>query len=659
MTTSEYGSWSSAITAELVVEAAVSLGEVVAGEDDIWWSELRPQEGGRVMVVRHTPGGRDVDVLPEGYSARTRVHEYGGGAWWLHDDTLFFANWADQRLYRLEPDTEPGTFLAPVAADARAGPAPGRPLRRRRAQRRRALGHLRARAPRGGSGRGPQRDRGHRGRAVGDAGEPLVLVAGPDFVAAPRVSPDGGRLCWIQWNHPDMPWDGTELVVADLVADGDGCRLSGPTVLAGSRDESVTQPEWHTDGSLWFLSDRSNWWNLYRIGTDGVVSSVAPLDAEIGVPHWVFGQSRYAILADGRVAIAYAADGLDHLAVVTPAASDPTGQADVLVDLDAEFVALASLRPYGHGLVFLGGSATRETVVAVADLPAHGEATIGVIRPGRPLGLGPEWFAEPRSLSVELEDGTQTHAVFYAPTHPQARGPEGSAPPLLVLSHGGPTSAARPQLSLSIQYWTSRGFAVVDVNYRGSSGYGRAYRQALAGQWGVADVDDCVAVARHLADAGLVDPQRRAIRGGSAGGYTTLAALAFRDEFQAGTSLYGVADLEALARDTHKFESRYLDSLVGPFPAEADRYRERSPIHHVDGFDCPLLVLQGLEDEIVPPAQSEMIVDAVREQGPAGRLPGLRRGAARVPPGRHHQAGAGGRAVLLLQSVRLRAGRAD
>jgi dipeptidyl aminopeptidase/acylaminoacyl peptidase len=612
MTTSEYGSWPSAITAELVVEAAVSLGEVVAGEDDIWWSELRPQDAGRVMVVRHTPGGRDVDVLPEGYSARTRVHEYGGGAWWLHDDTLFFANWPDQRLYRIEPDTEPGSFLAPVPLT----PEPAQPQGDRYADGvLSADGHwvicVRERHEAGAT-EARNEIVALEADPSGPPAEPLVLVSGPDFVAAPRVSPDGGRLCWIQWHHPDMPWDGTELVVADLEADADECRLSQPTVLAGSRDESVTQPEWHADGTLWFLSDRSNWWNLYRIDADATVVPVAPLDAEIGVPHWVFGQSRYAFLADGRVAVAYASGGLDHLAVITPG---PTGQADVLVDLEAEFVALASLRPYGHGLVFLGGSAARETVVAVADLPAHGDATIGIIRPGRPLGLGPEWFAEPQSLSVELADGSQTHAVFYPPTHPQARGPQGAAPPLLVLSHGGPTSAARPQLSLGIQYWTSRGFAVVDVNYRGSSGYGREYRQALVGQWGVADVDDCVAVARHLADAGLVDPQRRAIRGGSAGGYTTLAALAFRDEFQAGTSLYGVADLEALARDTHKFESRYLDSLVGPYPAEADRYRERSPIHHVEGFDCPLLVLQGLEDEIVPPAQSEMIVAAVRDKG--------------------------------------------
>ncbi len=621
-----YGSWSSAITAELVVEAAVSLGEVAAGDDDIWWSELRPQQGGRVMIVRHEPGGRDVDVLPEGCSARTRVHEYGGGAWWLHDDTLFFANWSDQRLYRIDPDFEPGTFLAPVVLT----PEPAVPQGDRYAD-----GVLTADGrwvicvrERHDPGAAEARNEivAVRAAPFGQPGEPQVLVSGPDFVAAPRVSPDGSRLCWIQWNHPDMPWDGSELVVADLVSGEGGCTLSTPTVRAGGRDESVTQPEWHPDGSLWFLSDRSNWWNLYRIDVAGEVRAVAPLEAEIGVPHWVFGQSRYAFLADGRVAIAYASGGLDHLAVVTPQATGSPGSgsgegsagaasADVVVDLEAEFVALASLRPYGHGFVFLGGSPRRETVVAVADLPVHGEATIGIIRPGRPLGLGTEWFSEPKSLTVELADGSRTHAVFYAPTHPQARAPEGSAPPLLVLSHGGPTSAARPQLSLSIQYWTSRGFAVVDVNYRGSTGFGREYRQALSGQWGVADVDDCVAVARHLADAGLVDAERLAIRGGSAGGYTTLAALAFRDDFRAGTSLYGVADLEALARDTHKFESRYLDSLVGPFPAEAERYRERSPIHHVQGFDCALLVLQGLEDEIVPPAQSEMIVAAVRDKG--------------------------------------------
>jgi dipeptidyl aminopeptidase/acylaminoacyl peptidase len=347
---------------------------------------------------------------------------------------------------------------------------------------------------------------------------------------------------------------------------------------------------------------------------------MAPIDGEVGMPAWVFGQSRYTFLGDGRVALAYAAGGSDHLAVLTPASQGPDGghRAASLVDLETDHVALSALQADGHGLVFVGATPSREAAVTVVDLPTDlsaGGVTMTVIRPPRDLGLDPGWIAEPRPLEVPTSDGGIAHALHYPPTHPSAMAPAGTAPPLLVLSHGGPTAAARPQLNLGVQFWTSRGFAVVDVDYRGSTGYGRAYRQALAGRWGEADVDDCVAVARHLVTHGEADPDRIAIRGGSAGGYTTLCALAFRDEFRAGTSLYGVADLEALARDTHKFESRYLDSLVGPYPAERDRYQARSPIHHVDGFSCPLLVLQGLEDEIVPPAQSQMIADAVKAKG--------------------------------------------
>ncbi len=517
MATREYGSWSSAITAELVVEAAVSLGEVVAGQDDIWWSELRPQEGGRVMVVRHEPGGRDVDVLPEGWSARTRVHEYGGGAWWLHDDSLFFANWADQRLYRIDPDTEPGTFLAPVALT----PEPAQPQGDRYADGvLSADGHwvicVRERHE-PGAGEARNEIVALEAEPSGPPSEPVVLVSGPDFVAAPRVSPDGSRLCWIQWHHPDMPWDGTELVVADLVAETGDCRVSAPTVVAGSRDESVGQPEWHADGSLWFLSDRSNWWNLYRIDAEGVVVPVAPIEAEIGVPHWVFGQSRYAFLPDGRVAVAYASGGLDHLAVITPGrppaaptpgrrptcwwtwrrTSWPWRRCAPTATAWCSWAARPSARRWWRW-------PTSQPTATPPSASSGPDGRWGWVPSGSP---NPD-----RCASSWRTAPTPTPCSTPRPT-PRPAVPEGSAPPLLVLSHGGPTSAARPQLSLSIQYWTSRGFAVVDVNYRGSTGYGREYRQALAGQWGVADVDDCVAVARHLADAGLVDRQRLAIRG--------------------------------------------------------------------------------------------------------------------------------------------------
>jgi dipeptidyl aminopeptidase/acylaminoacyl peptidase len=622
-----YGSWPSPLTSELVIAGAVGITDLVVGDDDIWWSESRPEQGGAVAIVRHAPGGATVDVLPDGFSARTRVHEYGGGAWWLHDDSLVFANWSDQRLYKVEPDSEPGRFLAPRPLT----PDPAEPHADRYADGVTSTDGRWIICVRERHG-APGRSEATNEIVAVDAehgGEPQVLVSGPDFVAAPRVRGDGQLIAWLQWSHPDMPWDGNELVVARFTSGPEGCRLGASRVVAGGPTESITQPEWHPDGSLWFVSDRSDWWNLHRICADSVptvvddptapieVEAMAPIEGEVGVPAWVFGQSRYAFLADGRVALAYAAGGIDHLAILTPATDDADGvhHPASMVDLQTDHVAITALRADGHGIVFVGATPRTEPAVTVLDLPPSGDATMTVVRPPRDLGLGPGWIAEARPLTVPTADGAVAHALHYPPTHPSATAPAGAAPPLLVLSHGGPTSAARPQLNLGIQFWTSRGFAVVDVDYRGSTGYGRAYRQALAGRWGVADVEDCVAVARHLVDEGQADGDRIAIRGGSAGGYTTLCALAFRDDFRAGTSLYGVADLEALARDTHKFESRYLDSLVGPYPAARDLYVARSPVNHVDGFNCPLLVLQGLEDEIVPPAQSQMIADAVRDKG--------------------------------------------
>jgi len=606
MAQTPYGSWPSPITADLIVQQAVGLGDVTPGTADLWWAELRPNEGGRIAIVRSMPSGEQREVLPEWFSARTRVHEYGGGAWWLHDDALFATNWSDQRLYRIDAESTP-KVLTPeperVGADRYAD---GRVTTDGR-----WVVCVRERHPADGA------------EAVNeivavpahDGGEPVVLVTGPDFVACPRPSPDGRHLCWMQWDHPNMPWDDSELWVADLVDDADGIRVERPRRLAGGDDESVFQPSWSASGALLFVSDRTNWSNLYRIGADGLTGEAAPValgpvEGDVAVPQWVFDQSRYAELHDGRILCVVSRDGVDHLGVVDVEACE-------LTSLTTPYTAYSSLRAFGYGAVLVAASPSTEAVVAVVDVPRGAtQPTLAVVRPARDLGVDPAWISHPRPVTFPTEPADeQAHALYYPPTNPDVEAPADAAPPLVVMSHGGPTSAARPQLNLTIQYFTSRGFGVVDVNYRGSTGYGRAYRNALRDRWGIADVDDCIAAARHLAAEGAIDGERLAIRGGSAGGYTTLCALTFRDDFTAGASLYGVADLEALARDTHKFESRYLDLLVGPYPEARDVYLERSPIHQTERLGCPVILFQGLEDEIVPPAQSELMADALRTKG--------------------------------------------
>jgi dipeptidyl aminopeptidase/acylaminoacyl peptidase len=568
----------------------VRLGELVLDGDDVLWAEGRPAEGGRTQLVRRRPDGTRTDLLAEGWNARTAVHEYGGGGWWARDGVVWFANWTDQRLYRLADGADP-VPLTPEPASPRAD--------------RFADGDL---APDGAT-IVCVRER-HHGPSAAEVvneivrldahapGEPEVLVSGSDFVAAPRLSSDGGTLAWLRWNHPSMPWDATELVVRDL---GSGEEL----VIAGGPDESVLEPRWSADGALWFVSDRSDWWNLYRYTAGTDIATMVRVDAEIGVPHWQFAAARYALLPDDSVVFARLRRGYDALCL---RATDGT-----VTELDTPFSRVTAVRAAPDGTVLVvAGSPTREPGVHRVD-PAGG--VIETLRPPRDLGVDAGFISVPEHLTFPSDGGRTAHALFYPPAHPEHSGPADERPPLIVEIHGGPTSAASPVLATAVQYWTSRGFAVVDVNYGGSTGYGRAFREELLGQWGIVDVADCLAVARHLARTGRADGERLTIRGGSAGGFTTLAALARDDTpFAAGADLFGVADLEALARDTHKFESRYLDRLVGPYPDARDVYVERSPIHHVDRFTRPLIVLQGSEDPIVPPAQSETIVDALRDR---------------------------------------------
>lgn len=582
-TIAPYGSWKSPITTERVAGSAVGLGQIVLDGSDIYWNEMRPAEGGRYVIQRWRHGVVD-EVLPAPFSARTRAHEYGGGAFAVDDGVLYFSNDRDQLLYRLVP----GSSAHAITSGENSRYADAVVDRHRRRL-------LCVREDHSVSG-----EPVNTIVAVDPEGsrEPRVLLSGQDFYASPRLSPDGRQLAWISWNHPDMPWDGTELWLADLGPDGSP---ANPRRIAGGREESVFQPQFAPDGTLYFVSDRNNWWNLYRLRA-GRVEALMPMEAEFGLPQWIFGMSTHAFDSTQHLVCAFNRAGVWQLAVLD---TDRLR----LEQIETPFSDISHVVA-GHGAaVFVGASPGLPASIVRLDLATHRHE---ILRASANDVPDAGYLSAPQALIYPTTRGDTAHAWYYPPANHDFRAPGEEKPPLLVMSHGGPTSAASRALSLRTQYWTSRGFAVLDVNYRGSTGYGRAYRRQLDGQWGLADVEDCIAGARCLVERGLVDERRLAIRGGSAGGYTTLCALTFHRLFRAGAVYYGVSDLEALARDTHKFEAHYLDRLVGPYPERSDLYRERSPIHHVDRLSCPVIFFQGLEDRVVPPDQTEKMVHALR-----------------------------------------------
>ena len=584
-----YGAWASPIRIDDVVGDLIGLAEPWLDGDDIYWLEARPSEGGRRVLVHLAIDGTIADLTAQPFNVRTRVHEYGGGSYTVSGGVIVFSNFADNRLYRLDPGAGEPVAITPPGpwrfADLRIDPHRLRVLAVREDHA--APGEARASIV-----------------AIPLNGvTPLeVLVSGPDFLAAPRPSPDGARLAWLEWDHPDMPWDATRLRSAKFVGDG---TLDQPVLEAGGLEESIVQPEWSPNGVLHFVSDRTGWWNLYRLLDGPVLDPLGPMDAEFADPAWIFGRSSYAFLPDGSVAATGRFDGRDHLFHVRPG--------DFVGEVASPYTEFEGLRAAGGTVVAVVGSPSEPTVLARFD-PAT-LAVAGVLRRTSGVALDPAIVSLPEPIQFPMPNGRVAHALFYPPRNPGYVAPDGERPPLVVVSHGGPTSNATTALDLAKQLLTSRGIAVVDVDYGGSSGYGRAYRAALNGSWGVIDVDDCVAAARFLADRGDVDPERLAIMGGSAGGYTTLAALAFRDVFAAGISRFGVGDLETMARDTHKFESRYMERLVGPYPEAADTYRQRSPVRFLDQIRCPVLVMQGLDDRVVPPSQAEAIVAALESKG--------------------------------------------
>jgi dipeptidyl aminopeptidase/acylaminoacyl peptidase len=573
-----YGTWISPFTAEMVAGGSTGLGEPRVEGDRIFWLEARPKEEGRVVLVVHEKGTTR-DVTPKGFSVRTRVHEYGGGSYVVDGDIVYFSNWADQRIYRQELGSDPVPFT----------PEPPSPSSWRFAD---ALVLE--------DGIVCVRERHEDGDVINElvfideSGESIIIVTGHDFFSSPRVSPDGQKIAWLCWDHPNMPWDGTELWTGDY--EGSGV-LGVRRRVTGGRDESIVQPEFGPTGGLYWLSDRSNYWNLYQDK-----QPIAPMDHDCAGPAWTLGGRYYGLLADGRIVMTINEDGFERLVL-----RNPDGEQTPLdVSPGTHRGAFAT---DGELIVVLSGDASTRAAVRVID-PASG--SVDTLR--RAGGFDAAYVSQAQPIEFMSEEGP-SHAFFYPPSNPDFEGLEEDLPPLIVFSHGGPTSAAKPDLDPEIQFFTSRGIAVVDVNYGGSTGYGRRYRQRLSGMWGIVDVRDCINAARHLASEGLVDGARLAIRGGSAGGFTTLAALTFHDVFKVGASYYGVGDLEALARETHKFESRYLDHLVGTYPEALDLYRQRSPINFTDQISCPIILFQGLEDEVVAPSQALAIIKSLATRG--------------------------------------------
>lgn len=585
-----YGSWKSPITSSLIGAEVISLNQPAIGQDAITWIEVRPGEAGRSVIVSRATSGEMTDLNPPPFNARTRVHEYGGGDYVAHKDDVYFSNFADQRIY-----LQSGTETRPITpASGMRYADPVYDARRNRL--------LAVREEHDGSGGEPRNslvsiDRGAEGQDTG-----LVLASGNDFYSSPRLSPDGSRLAWLTWNHPNMPWDGTELWVAGIEGDGS---VSNPRRVAGGPAESIFQPEWTPGGQLYFVSDRKGWWNIHRLNETEEVEVVVEKEAEFGLPQWGFGMSSYGFTSADRIFCSYIQKGSAQLATIDTRSGE-------LKDIESPYTDIQYLRASPEAVVFRGGSPSTPSSIVRLELKSM---QFEVLRRAMNVELDNGYISKPEAVEFPTEEGLTAHGLFYRPCNRDYKGSASERPPLLVMSHGGPTAAASTVLNLTIQYFTSRGIAVLDVNYGGSTGYGRAYRERLRGQWGVVDVHDCANGARCLAERGEVDSDRLMISGGSAGGYTTLCALTFTDTFKAGASHYGISDIEALARDTHKFESRYLDSIIGPFPEKRDLYVARSPINSTERLSCPLIFFQGLEDKVVPSNQAEAMVEALRAKG--------------------------------------------
>jgi dipeptidyl aminopeptidase/acylaminoacyl peptidase len=577
-----YGAWASPITIDVLLNGAVVLKRSMPrwDGDDLYWTEQRPTEAGRLVIVRRS-GGAVTDVTPEGYNARTRVHEYGGGQYAVSGGTVWFTNFSDQRMYRQERDADP-VPITPDAdirhADLLVDPARGRIFSVREDHSTGAAQPVNTLVAVDWQGRR----------------EAITVAEGNDFYSSPRLSPGGDRLAWLTWNHPNMPWDGTELWVGELDTEG---RVKSARQVAGGRSESIYQPEWSPAGELYFVSDRNDWWNLYRVRGE-TEDPVCRRAAEFGAPQWNFGMTSYAFLDGAEIVCLYSETGGTKLGRVDT-------REGTIKQIDLLYTSLSNLVLSARRVAMVAASPTLSERILVVDVDTGAQEVVKVSNPAR---IDPGYLSTPQAIEFPTEGGLTAHALYYAPKNKDYEAPPHERTPMVVHCHGGPTDSVSSSFNLEYQYWTSRGFAIVDVNYGGSSGYGRAYRQRLNGNWGVVDVDDCINAARYLVKRDVVDAERLAISGGSAGGFTTLVALTKRDFFNAGASHFGIGDLVTFVKETHKFESRYLDTLIGPYPEREDLYRDRSAVNFADDLNCPVILFQGLEDKVVPPSQAEEFV---------------------------------------------------
>lgn len=576
VTMAPFGSWKSELTTDKIVKDSIGFYEMQADGEALYWTELHPTEKGRVNLVKYVPAKGETSIAPD-ISVRTRVHEYGGGALAVKNNTLILSRDSDKQLWQLnnklvQLTNDPNSRFADGTIH------PTKPL---------SIWVC---------------EEGNENTlcALSD-GKLHTIASGQDFYSTPRISPDGKWLVYLSWNFPNMPWDGTTLWLAQLGENGD---LIEPRKIAGGEEESIFQPEWSPDGTLYFVSDRTGFWNLYHYINGKTINVLsAPMEAEFGIPAWVFGRPTYTFLDSNTIYCVVASKGVDTLAKIDVKKRSYT-------DLKLPFTLVQNVITYQGKIFFFGASPTQPNSIIALD-PKSNHYTI--IKQSFKLPFGEEWISKPETISFPSENGKEAYGFYYPPKNPQYVSPKGELPPLIVKVHGGPTSRAYPYLSMETQFWTSRGFALIDVNYSGSTGYGREYFKRLEGRWGIVDVDDSISAARTLVKRGLADPTRLIIRGGSAGGYTTLAALAFSDVFAAGTSYFGISDLELLYQDGHKFESKYTDRLVGPYPEALDLIRARSPLYHLEKFTKPVLLLQGDEDKIVPPNQTLEIYEKLIE----------------------------------------------